>query len=324
MIVEPFGQPRGFRTFLAAAVTPAFLVELYRSSSSERTYFGTCEGNEGKRIHHGEQAWGAGPWPSFLRELWSWIALRSRSRSSTVLRSYRVVGTVLFKSFLICMEDGGLHARKDGLEVIPSTAASGPAKTSGPVQAAPALDFGVRYSLPLIITSRRDATECGGFTPRASIPGQATPRLKSRHLSNRIGIANMQPPPDCATAFTCQPRDPSLAHAVTYRRLARNLSAGTNFVKKSAGFSRSGMCTTLHACTRHPRYAAWARYNDEGGAGLEPRRHVASLPACALCCPCQCVSVASAPHQSLTLPLGYKQRNSATFDVATCTQVMNS
>ena len=193
MIVEPFGQPRGFRTFLAAAVTPAFLVELYRSSSSERTYFGTCEGNEGKRIHHGEQAWGAGPWPSFLRELWSWIALRSRSRSSTVLRSYRVVGTVLFKSFLICMEDGGLHARKEGLEVIPSTAASGPAKTSGPVQAAPALDFGVRYSLPLIITSRRDATECGGFTPRASIPGQATPRLKSRHLSNRIGIANMQP-----------------------------------------------------------------------------------------------------------------------------------
>ena len=50
----------------------------------------------------------------------------------------------LFKPFLQRKHGGGLHALKEGLEVIPSTAASGSAKPSGSGQAPSALDFGVR------------------------------------------------------------------------------------------------------------------------------------------------------------------------------------
>ena len=48
-------NPASFRIFLAAAVT-GFSRGALRSLPSERTTFGTCEGNEGKRIRHGEQA----------------------------------------------------------------------------------------------------------------------------------------------------------------------------------------------------------------------------------------------------------------------------
>ena len=51
-----FGKlSQSFRTFLAAAVT-GFPRGALRSLPSERTTFRTCEGNEGKRIRHGEQA----------------------------------------------------------------------------------------------------------------------------------------------------------------------------------------------------------------------------------------------------------------------------
>ena len=49
-----------------------------------------------------------------------------------------------FKPFLIHMHRGGLHVYIEGRGAIPSTAASGPQKTSGSGQAPPALDFGVR------------------------------------------------------------------------------------------------------------------------------------------------------------------------------------
>ena len=41
-----------------------------------------------------------------------------------------------------------VHVDKEGLEVIPSTAASGMQKTSGSGQAAPSLDLGVCYEPP--------------------------------------------------------------------------------------------------------------------------------------------------------------------------------
>ena len=49
-----------------------------------------------------------------------------------------------FMPIEIRMESGGLHAHFNRRQASPSTAASGPQKTSGPGQAAPALDFGVR------------------------------------------------------------------------------------------------------------------------------------------------------------------------------------
>ena len=44
----------------------------------------------------------------------------------------------------LCMYHGGLHAYFNRRQASPSTAASGPQKTSGPGQAPPALDLGVR------------------------------------------------------------------------------------------------------------------------------------------------------------------------------------
>ena len=49
-----------------------------------------------------------------------------------------------FKPFLINMHHSMVHVYKEGVEVIPSTAASGLQKTSGSGQAPSALDFGVR------------------------------------------------------------------------------------------------------------------------------------------------------------------------------------
>ena len=50
---------RGFPTGEIGSQAWAILIPCrgaLRSSLRERTTFGTCEGNEGKRIHHGEQA----------------------------------------------------------------------------------------------------------------------------------------------------------------------------------------------------------------------------------------------------------------------------
>ena len=46
------------------------------------------------------------------------------------------------------MESGGLHAYFNRRQASPSTAASGPGKTSGSGQRAPALDLGVRCGVP--------------------------------------------------------------------------------------------------------------------------------------------------------------------------------
>ena len=65
----------------------------------------------------------------------------------------------LFKPFLICMQHGGVLAHIEGREAIPSTAASGSAKTSGSGQAAPSsLILGyahgsARYSTAVITTT---------------------------------------------------------------------------------------------------------------------------------------------------------------------------
>ena len=56
----------------------------------------------------------------------------------------------LFKPFKLCMYHGGLHAYFNRRQASPSTAASGPQKTSGPGQAPPALDFGVRCGPPTV------------------------------------------------------------------------------------------------------------------------------------------------------------------------------
>ena len=50
----------------------------------------------------------------------------------------------LVKPFKLCMEHGGLHAYFNRRQASPSTAASGPQKTSGSGQAPSSLDFGVR------------------------------------------------------------------------------------------------------------------------------------------------------------------------------------
>ena len=62
----------------------------------------------------------------------------------------------LFKPSLICMEDGGLLAHVEGREAIPSTAASGSAKTSGSGQRPPSLDLGgyATEGLPTLTESR--------------------------------------------------------------------------------------------------------------------------------------------------------------------------
>ena len=58
----------------------------------------------------------------------------------------------LFKPFLICKQHSGLLAYIEGREAIPSGAASGSAKPSGSGQAPSALDFGVRYGGPTVVT----------------------------------------------------------------------------------------------------------------------------------------------------------------------------
>jgi hypothetical protein len=63
---RPSGRPRSDRGGGLEAVKACWHLGVYegkkvrcgalRSLPSERTTFGTCEGNEGKRIRHGEQA----------------------------------------------------------------------------------------------------------------------------------------------------------------------------------------------------------------------------------------------------------------------------
>ena len=129
----------------------AFLVELYGAHRVSARLSGRAKGTTVRdRNHHSEQARGAERPLSSLRGLWSWIALRSRSRSSRFIGDCtRVTDEVSLHALEYRgTEHAGLLAGIQWREAIPSTAASGLQKTSGSGQAPSWRDLGVRCGPP--------------------------------------------------------------------------------------------------------------------------------------------------------------------------------
>ena len=151
MIPEPFGQPRElFRTFLAAAVT-VFPRGALRSSPSERTSFGTCEGNEGKRTRHAVTAYvtvnrheelseRSAPYADFGHGSLFEAAPGARGFPGTAESPTKFH----FMPVEMRKHGGGLHAHFNRRQASPSGAASGLKKTSGSGQAPSWRDLGVQ------------------------------------------------------------------------------------------------------------------------------------------------------------------------------------